>query len=122
MPKRMGAPIASYFADLTDPRSTRRRQHHLLDIITIAICASICGADNWVDVALFGRAKQVWFTSFLELPYGIPSHDTFGRVFVRLNPERFQECFLSWTRAVAQLTQGALVSLEASNGSRGGKT
>src|SRR2546426_12421672 len=110
MPKRMGAPIASYFADLTDPRSTRRRQHHLLDIITIAICASICGADNWVDVALFGRAKQVWFTSFLELPYGIPSHDTFGRVFARLNPEEFQRSFATWVQAIAEVTKGQVIA------------
>jgi predicted transposase YbfD/YdcC len=63
-------------------------------------------------MALFGKSKQAWWHTFLALPHGIPSHDTFGRVFARLNPERFQECFLSWTRAVAQLTQGALVSLD----------
>lgn len=69
-------------------------------MITIALCAVICGADTWVDVEVWGLAKQAWLESFLSLPNGIPSHETFGRVFARLNPEQFQQCFLDWVQAV----------------------
>ena len=85
-----------YFEDLEDPRADRGKRHQLLDIIVITLCAVICGADNWVHIAMFGRSKEEWFRTFLELPNGIPSHDTFGDVFARLNPERFQECFMAW--------------------------
>ena len=68
--------------------------HHYHSHLTIAICAVICGADTWVHVAMFGKSKEEWFRTFLELPNGIPSHDTFGDVFARLDPERFQECFI----------------------------
>jgi hypothetical protein len=106
------AHLTKHFAHLTDPRVDRTKEHLLLDIVVIAICAILAGADGWVAVEAFGRAKEKWLRTFLELPHGIPSHDTFGRVFARLNPRRFQECFLSWTQAVAQLTQGTLVSLD----------
>ncbi len=76
-------PIAAYLAKLDDPRIDRTKRHKLLDIVAIAIC----GADNWVDIEFFGNCKQEWFRSFLELPNGIPSHDTFGDVFARLDPE-----------------------------------
>jgi hypothetical protein len=92
------SPVASlekHFASLEDPRVDRTKLHQLLDIIVIAICAAICGADGWVDVELFGNAKLNWFRQFLALPDGIPSHDTFGRVFARLDPEQFQICFLN---------------------------
>ena len=81
--------IMDYFRDLEDPRIERCKRHQLMDIITIAICASICGADSWVHVELFGRSKEEWFLTFLDLPNGIPSHDTFGHVFSRLDPEQF---------------------------------
>jgi predicted transposase YbfD/YdcC len=112
MTKGLTAPIASFFADLTDPRGTRRRQHRLLDIMTIALCASICGADNWVDIALFGRAKRDWFKRFLDLRHGIPSHDTFGRVFARLDPEEFQRSFAAWVQAVAEVTKGQVIAID----------
>ena len=70
-----------------------RKRHQLLDIITIAICAVICGADSWVHVEMFGKSKEEWFRTFLELGNGIPSHDTFGDV-PRLDPDRIQECFM----------------------------
>jgi DDE_Tnp_1-associated len=70
----------TYFCSLEDPRSDHTRRHQLIDIITIAVCGVICGADSWVDMELFGRSKEGWLRGFLELPNGIPSHDTFGRV------------------------------------------
>jgi hypothetical protein len=82
MPENPSATIAEHFADLQDPRIERRKLHPLSNILIIALCATICGADNWVDIELFGQSKQKWFAKFLDLSNGIPSHDTFGRVFV----------------------------------------
>jgi predicted transposase YbfD/YdcC len=107
-----GASIIEYFARLEDPRIARTRRHQLLDILVIAILAVICGADNWVEVALFGQAKLPWLKTFLDLPNGIPSHDTFGRVFARLKAEQFQQCFLAWIGALSELTQGQVVAID----------
>ena len=112
MAKSKGASIIDCFATLEDPRIERSKRHKLLDIITIAICAIICGADSWVHIEMFGRSKEEWFQTFLELPGGIPSHDTFGEVFSRLNPEQFQSCFMGWTREVAQLAPGEVVAID----------
>lgn len=106
------ASITDHFASLEDPRIDRTKRHQLLDIIVIAICAIICGADDWVEVELFGNAKLAWLRTFLELPNGIPSHDTFGRVFARLNAEQFQQCFLSWIQAVSEVTRGQVVAID----------
>jgi predicted transposase YbfD/YdcC len=78
----------------------------------IAVCPVLTGGEGFQDMELFGKTKRAWLQTFLALPYGMPSHATFGRVFARLNPQRFQECLVSWTQAVAQLTRGALISLE----------
>ena len=112
MVRQEGASILDCFATLEDPRIERSRRHKLLDIIAIAICATICGADSWVHVEMFGRSKEEWFRTFLELPGGIPSHDTFGQVFSPLDPEQFQSCFMSWTQNVAQLAQGEVVAID----------
>ncbi len=95
-----GITLHEHFAGLQDPRVERTKPHQLLAIITIALCAVICGADTWVDVEEFGHAKRAWLETFLESPNGIPSHDTFGRVFARLDPEQFQACFLAWVQAI----------------------
>lgn len=104
--------IQSHFAALNDPRKAMNQEHLLGDIVVIAICAVICGADDWVAVADFGKAKAEWFQRFLVLPNGIPAHDTFWRVFRLLDAEAFQSCFLRWIQAVAQVTDGQIVAID----------
>jgi predicted transposase YbfD/YdcC len=103
--------LLRYFEDLPDPRG-RNKIHKLTDMLVIAILAVICGADGWEDVALFGRAKKKWFQTYLELPGGIPSHDTFGRVFSRLNPDAFEACFVAWIASLTESTEGRLVAID----------
>ncbi len=107
-----GATIAAYFADLSDPRIERTRLHELMDILVIAICAVICGADSWVEMETYGRAKEQWLRQFLALPHGIPSHDTFSRVLARLKPEELQQCFLRWMQAVSEVTHGEVIAID----------
>jgi predicted transposase YbfD/YdcC len=92
--------IKRYFRKLKDPRINRRKRHLLLDIIVIAICAVICGCDNWQQVETFARTRHEWLKKFLRLPNGVPSHDTFERVFDRLDPQAFQACFREWMKAL----------------------
>jgi predicted transposase YbfD/YdcC len=106
------ARITTYFGQLPDPRIERRKQHLLLDIIAISVCAVIAGADGWTEIEQFGRAKEKWFRTFLQLPNGIPSHDTFGRVFARLDPQAFQKSFVDWVQAVNELTHGQIVAVD----------
>src|SRR5256884_3324901 len=91
--KMEGMSLQEHFATLEDPRVERTKRHQFLTIITIAFCAVICGADTWVDVEEFGHAKRAWLETFLDLPNGIPSHETFGRVFARLDPEQGHRVF-----------------------------
>ena len=93
--------IQAHFEGLEDPRIDRTRRHDLMDILVIAICAVICGAEGWEDIAKYGRAKHDWLKTFLGLPHGIPSHDTFRRVFCLLDPSAFQECFQRWIDALS---------------------
>lgn len=112
MEPNITAGIEEHFSEIQDPRLERSRLHKLIDILVIAICAVICGADTWEDVEAFGKAKQSWFAGFLELPNGIPSHDTFNRVFNRLDPEQFQRCFMQWISAVSELIQGQVIAID----------
>ncbi len=93
--------LIEHFRPLPDPRIAKKTRHKLIDIVVIAICAIICGANDYESIAEFGRSKEHWFKSFLELPNGIPSHDTFNRVFQLLSPEAFQSCFLSWVGSIS---------------------
>ena len=104
--------LIEHFSVLDDPRIDRSKRHKLIDILVIAICATICGADGWEDFELFGNCKLDWFKSFLELPHGIPSPDTFRRVFARLDPHQFQEAFLDWVRSITRLIDGQVIAID----------
>ena len=104
--------IAAHFNDLDDPRRTFLNDHPLINIITIALCAVIAGAETWTDIESFGKSKQSWLSQFLDLRNGIPSHDTLGRVFARLDPEQFQICFSSWVQAVFEVTSGQVIAID----------
>ena len=105
--------IEAHFESLPDPRRDDcRTPHKLLDIVVITICAVICGADNWVAVQSFGSAKYKWLAGFLELPKGIPSHDTFRRVFSALDAIKFEECFINWIRSAIEVTQGQVIAVD----------
>jgi len=101
-----------FLCELPDPRRDQGKRHHLPDMIVIALCAVICGADGWQDIALFGRAKEAWFKTFLHLPHGIPSHDTFARVFARLDPVAFGHCFRQWMAHLAEVSDGRLIAVD----------
>jgi predicted transposase YbfD/YdcC len=103
--------IAEQFGGIADPRQ-HQVDHLLIDIITIAICGVICGADSWVEIEQFGHAKAEWFGQFLRLPNGIPSHDTFGRVFGMLDPQEFQGSFIRWIEAISELTAGQVIAID----------
>ena len=103
-----------HFASLTDPRSSHapNQRHELIDILVIAVCAVICGAEGWEDIEEYGKAQAEWFAQVLDLPHGIPGHDTFRRVLARLDPEELTQCFISWTGALSDLSGGDIVSLD----------
>jgi predicted transposase YbfD/YdcC len=109
---REAVSLLEHLAEVKDPRREHGREHHLIDILVIGILAVICGANDFVGMEAFGRAKETWLKTFLELPNGIPSHDTFGRVFAKLKPGEFRRCFLRWVRTVAALTAGEVVAID----------
>lgn len=112
MPKKPLEAIEEHFGKIIDPRKDRTKDHKLIDIIAIAICAVICGAQGWTDIELFGKSKQHWLTTFLELPNGIPSHDTFGRVFSLMDAQQFQLAFYEWVWAVNDIIQGQVINID----------
>ena len=112
MDKQAVGSLARHFEGLPDPRTGNAKAHIFLEILVIAICAVICGADGWSDVELFGKNKKEWLKTFLELPKGIPSHDTFGRVFAKIKPEEFQKRFMEWVQAIETLTTGQVIAID----------
>jgi len=101
--------------EIKDPRIERKKLHSLKDILVIAVCATICGADNWEDIAEFGESKQEWFAGFLELENSIPSHDTFRRVFILLDNIELKTLFVDWMSSAVSLSKGSLVNLDGKN-------
>lgn len=104
--------LGFYFSFITDPRVQRTQEHSFHDILMIAICALLCGAENFVEFERFGEAKHDWLARFLKLPNGIPSHDTFGRVFALLDPRQFSECFTNWTHSLRQSFAAEIVAID----------
>ncbi len=104
--------LISQFGALPDPRIDRTKRHNLIDSIAIALCGVIGGANDWVAIEAYGHAKESWLRQFLELPNGIPSHDTFGDVFARLDSDAFQPCFIAWVQAVYVATQGQVIAFD----------
>lgn len=103
-----GSVFIRCFGRVEDPRLDRKKRHSLLDILAISICAAIAGADSWTEIADFGRAKEEWLRTFLKLPNGIPSHDTFGRVFSLLDPGQFEDAFREWVKAIQGQIEGVV--------------
>ena len=102
-----------HFESLVDPRiDNHNKRHNLHDILVITILATICGADNWVDINEFGKAKYDWLSTFLELPNGIPSHDTFGRVFSILDPDQFEACFCDWIQSLSVDISSEVIAID----------
>ena len=113
MPDKPIASIEVHFSELTDPRRDKSRiRHKLMDMVVIAICAVICGADSWVAVESFGHAKMNWLSKLLKLPNGIPSHDTFSRVFGLVDSVAFECCFINWLKQVIEVTDGQVVAVD----------
>jgi len=112
MERSASLPLLAHFARLDDPRVERTKRHPLVNILAIAISAVICGAETWDDIEAFGEAKAAWFGEFLDLSGGIPSHDTFNRVFAALDPAQFRTCFAAWMAAVAAVLPAEVVALD----------
>src|SRR5579859_6585048 len=110
--------LAEVFRELDDPRVEGRCDHKLVEIIIVAVCAGLTGAESWVEIETFGVMKEAWLETFLELPNGIPSHDTFGRVFARLDPEQFQACFLAWVQAINAVLPAQQIAIDGKTARR----
>jgi len=112
MPKKPLEAIEEHFSKVIDPRKDRTKDHKLIDIIGVAICAVICGAEGWTDIEHYGNSKLHWLATFLELPNGIPSHDTFGRVFSMIDAQQFQLAFWEWVWSVNEIIQGQIINID----------
>lgn len=111
-PKR--SPLLRHFSKLKDPRRSQhnKKKHRLLDAVVIAICATLCGIDDFEHMAVWANKRHGWLKRFLELPYGIPSHDTINRIFAKINPATFHECFVAWIAEVATLCSGEVIAID----------
>lgn len=110
--------IIEHFRNIEDPRMERNKKHLIWDIISLTICAIVCGCETWEEIELYGKEKQDWLSTILELPNGIPSRDTLRRLFIRLNPEHLQECFLSWVETVRKSGRGDIVAIDGKTARR----
>ncbi|MGL6269992.1 MAG: ISAs1 family transposase [Chitinophagaceae bacterium] len=119
------ASIIDHFSSLRDPRTKEhKKEHKLIDILFITIAAVICGAEDWNDIEFYGHEKEEWLRTILALPSGIPSHDTFNRVFSLIDPVELQNCFISWVQSIAQISEGQIISIDGKrmrNSGEGGK-
>ena len=104
--------LIEVFSQVPDPRVNRTRKHNLIDIIVMTICGLICKSETWTEISDYAEANEEWFRQFLELPGGIPSHDTFGRVFSLIDPLEFQKAFYEWTQSVTNITEGEVIALD----------
>jgi len=105
--------ILDHFSNLADPRTKEhKKEHELTDIIFITVAAVICGAEDWYDIEEYGQYKEDWLKTVLELPNGIPSQDTFNRVFSLIDPVALQQCFISWVQSMAKISEGQIVSID----------
>src|SRR5215813_13372274 len=114
MGMRVPSSFHEHFAALTDPRcpGAPNSRHLLMDILVIAVCAVISGAEGWEDIEEYGKAQADWFADLLDLPHGIPGHDTFRRVLSPLDPEELTQCFIAWTQALSEASGGEMVSID----------
>ena len=112
--------LAACFAGLADPRQTSRCDHRLVDILAIAVCAVVACAESWEDIQLYGQSKRTWLETFLELPNGIPSHDTFRRVFMLIDPDAFEACFARWAQSLAGGVEREVVAVDGRTVRRSG--
>jgi predicted transposase YbfD/YdcC len=123
-PPRPGLSLIEHFKKIADPRIHRSRRHNLLDILVIALCATIAGANDWVGVVQFGKAQRAWLSTFLELPNGIASHDTFGRIFQIIDSQALERVCIEWLQSIAGQVQGVVAidgkTLCGSRGARNG--
>lgn len=105
--------IEMNFNDINDPRKETINKYHIfIEILVIALCGTICGANHWTSIAAYGRAKEDWFRTFLKLPEGIPSHDTFNDVFTKIDAKQFEKCFISWVSSITHLLPGEVISVD----------
>lgn len=118
MGKSQSMNIMEHFQEIEDPRIDRHKRHLILDIIVITICAVVCHCETWEEIETYGKEKEHWLKNFLALPNGIPSHDTIRRLFIRLNPEQLQQCFLSWVNAIREQTKGEIVAIDGKTARR----
>ena len=112
--------LTACFDGLVDPRATRRCDHQLIDILVIAAIAVIACAESWEDIELYGRSKQAWLKTFLALPNGIPSHDTFRRVFMLIDPDAFEDCFTRWAQSLTRKVEREVVAIDGKTVRRSG--
>ena len=121
MVKSGSGSIIDHFVELEDPRIGRNRRHKLIDIVVLTVCAVISGCETWEEIEEYGEYKLDWLRRFLELPHGIPSHDTIRRLFIRLDPQSLQQCFFSWVEAVREQTEGDVVAIDGKTLRRSGE-